>query len=93
MVSIWNFILIEKKLEGEFRVVQHNTNYKYFDEQKERLEDKCCKWITKSIKTGKWNNYDFNGKLIEHSNYYLDIESIPEYRQLTDKLTLLQLGQ
>lgn len=73
------------KTSGSFLVVQKLSNYPILNISTNELENKCCKWVTNSVKTGTWREYDKQGNVLNQKEYQFDYDTSKIYRKLSAK--------
>jgi hypothetical protein len=71
-------------VSGQYQVVQKFSKYTVIDTITNELKNVCCKWVTTSVKTGVWREYDQEGNIVDQKTYQFDYDSSKIYRKLSD---------
>ena len=71
--------------ERRLFVLSKNVEYEIFDTESYQPQQKCCRWILKSIKNGEWREFDDMGETIKVESFNLDVNASPKFRELIDR--------
>ncbi len=80
------FLNGQVRMEGMYRVVQKWTEVPVLIAESYEIMNKCCSWVTTSIKFGIWREYDKEGNLINQIDYQVDIDASSIYRDIPDSV-------